>query len=88
LDSSDIFVKPHSIDVELNSQNTYKLIADIKDYSGPFLKSKETINLESICETVEKLLPDAIDMEEVLTGYDSSDKESLLLKYLSEECNQ
>jgi len=80
LDSSDIFVKPHSNDVEINSRNTAKLISDIKDYSGPFLKSKETINLESICVEVEKILPDAIDMEEVLKGYDSSDKESLLVK--------
>lgn len=68
LDTAEIFVKPHSIDVEINSQNTAKLIADIKDYSGPFLKSKETIDLESICEQVEKLLPDAIDVDEALNG--------------------
>lgn len=31
LDSSDIFNKPHSNEVEINSKNTAKLIADIKD---------------------------------------------------------
>lgn len=80
MDSSDIFVKPQSNDVEINSKNTAKLISDIKDYSGPFLKSKEIINLESICEAVEKILPEEMDMEEVLKGYDSSEKESLLVK--------
>lgn len=80
MDSSDIFNKPHSNEVEINSKNTAKLIADIKDYAGPFLKSKETINLESICEAVEKILPEEMDMEEVLKGYDSSDIESLLVK--------
>jgi len=66
LDTAEIFAKPHSIDVEINSANTAKLIADIKDYSGPFLKSKETNDLVSICEQVEKLLPDNIDVEETL----------------------
>lgn len=80
MDPFEIFAKPPSIDVEINSNNTANLINDLKDYSGPFLKSKVAVNVEAICEQVENILPAPLVMEEILAGYDASEKESLLIK--------
>lgn len=80
LDPFEIFMKPPSIDNDINAANTLKLIEDIKDYSGPFLKKEEPVNILSISEDIESHLPDAIEIEEIIANHDASEKTKLLLK--------
>jgi hypothetical protein len=80
LDPFEIFMKPPSIDNDINAENTLALINDIKDYSGPFLKKEESVNVLSICEEIESHLPEKIDIEEIVANHDVAERSKLLLK--------
>ena len=86
LDPLEIFMKPQSIDNDINAANTHALIKDLNDYSGPFLKKEEVIDLAKICVDVEECLPELIDIEDILKAHDATEKAKLLLKYITEEC--
>jgi len=77
-----------SIDAEIKTKFIDHLVNDIKDFSGPFLKSVAFINVEQICDQIVSSLPEKINLAEILLNQDANEKENIIIKNLIVECTQ
>mmetsp|Transcript_72516 Transcript_72516/g.156834 ORF Transcript_72516/g.156834 Transcript_72516/m.156834 type:complete len:88 (+) Transcript_72516:1609-1872(+) len=74
--SYEVCMKNPLIDVKFNSLKTLDLIADIGTYCLPDGKEGKGLNEFEICEKIEALLPELIDIEELFNKYETNDKET------------
>jgi len=81
-------MKPQSIDSEIKTKFIDDLVNDIKDFSGPFLKSLVIVNVEHICDQIVTSLPEKINLTDILLNQDANEKENMIIKNIIHECIQ